>query len=314
MMRKKLVLILLLFGSLCSLYSQEKTQTKPNLPLLKGPYFGQNYPGMIPEIFAPGIVSTEKHEHSFPSFSPDGKQVLWTSIFQDNYTFEFPVKIISSELRNEIWSEPDFFEKIPLSHSYEAFFSPDGERIYFTSTSVEFENESIMGKQDIWYVQKSDTGWMPPKNLGLIINTSNAESKATVTNNLTLYFVGHYEDGGNNYGIYKSELIEGAYQKPELLPENINTEFVDWTPYISPNETYLLFSSLRPGGYGSGDLYISYRNQDNTWSDPINLGKTINSKDNERYPYVSPDGKYLFFVSDRVDIKELNNSKKLKDL
>ncbi len=104
-----------------------------------------------------------------------------------------------------------------------------------------------------------------------------------------------------NYGIFRSVLIDKNYQTPELLPENINTEFVDWTPFIAPDESYLLFSSLRPGGYGSGDLYISYRSTDNTWSDPVNLGSTINGKGNERYPYVSPDGKYLFFVSDKVD-------------
>ncbi len=313
-MCKLVVLISVIFSWHFILFSQERLESSSDLSILTEPYLGQKLPGTIPEIFANGIVSTLRHEHSFPSFSPDGKQVLWNSLFTGNYNFKFPMKIISSKYNNMMWSEPGFFEFIPTSNSGEAFFAPDGSRIYFSSTSNAYENEGSITRQDIWYIEKTETGWNTPKNLGNQINTPNTESQPTVTRDLTLYYVGYYEDGKNNYGIYRSEMLAGQYQKPELLPENINSEFIDWTPFIAPDENYLLFSSFRPEGYGSGDIYISYRNKDNTWTEPINLGSTINEKSNERYPYVSPDGKYLFFVSDKVD-KELldGESNSLKD-
>jgi hypothetical protein len=187
------------------------------------------------------------------------------------------------------------------------FFSPNGERIYFTSTSPNPDLDSTVNQQDIWYIEKTETGWSLPKNIGFPVNTSNIESEPTVTRNLTLYFVGYFEGGKNKYGIYKSELIDGSYQMPELLPKNINTKDLDWTPFVAPDESYLLFSSFREGGFGSGDLYISYKNSDNSWTDPVNLGPKINSAGNERYPYVSPDGKYLFFVSDKADPELLDS-------
>lgn len=46
-----------------------------DFPVLRGPYLGQKPPGLIPEIFAEGVMTTEFHEHSSPAFSPDGKEV-----------------------------------------------------------------------------------------------------------------------------------------------------------------------------------------------------------------------------------------------
>jgi len=90
------------------------------------------------------------------------------------------------------------------------------------------------------------------------------------------------------------------YGKPEPLGSHINSEHVDWCPYVDPDEEFLIFSSNRPGGSGQLDLYISFRRDDDGWGEPVNLGPEINSDDNERFPYMSPDGKYLFFLSKRT--------------
>ena len=84
---------------------------------------------------------------------------------------------------------------------------------------------------------------------------------------------------------------------PLFLNENINLKgYLNWTPFVSPDERYLIFSSHRNGGQGDGDLYICFRKKDLTWTRPINMGETINTRHQERFPYVSPDGKYLFFT------------------
>ena len=82
------------------------------------------------------------------------------------------------------------------------------------------------------------------------------------------------------------------------MPECINSTVVlDWTPYIAPDDSYLIFSSHREGEFGDGDLYISFHDRSaDTWSEPINMGEPINTRVQERFPAVSPDGKYLFFT------------------
>ena len=103
----------------------------------------------------------------------------------------------------------------------------------------------------------------------------------------------------NNYGIYRSKLIRGKYTKPEALPNSINMAggILNWTPFIDPNDSYIIFSSNRAGEFGEGDLYISFHDSSaDTWSEPINMGEPINTGAQERLPGVSPDGRYLFFT------------------
>ena len=77
------------------------------------------------------------------------------------------------------------------------------------------------------------------------------------------------------YGIYRAELINGEYAKPELLPRSINLPpFLNWAPFIAPDESYLLFSSNRTGSLDEyGDLYISRRQADGSWTDPVSSGR-----------------------------------------
>ena len=97
---------------------------------------------------------------------------------------------------------------------------------------------------------------------------------------------------GNNYdGVFL------PYQKPAYMDDKFNAHQTDWTPYIAPDESYFIFCSFRAGGFGSGDLYISFKQKDGSWGKVINMGDKINTPANERFPNVTPDGKYLFFNS-----------------
>ena len=98
-------------------------------------------------------------------------------------------------------------------------------------------------------------------------------------------------------GIYRAIQNSNGYEIPELLPKEINSKFFDWTPYISPDETYLIFSSNRPSSRDNyGDLYISFKDNDNNWSEPINMGNKINTNKQERFPKISENGQILFFT------------------
>ena len=115
----------------------------------------------------------------------------------------------------------------------------------------------------------------------------------------SLYFISPHEDIMGSYDIYFSKWVNGRYTAPENVGAPINGEYWDVYPYVVPDRSYFMFESFRPGGFGSGDLYISYRKKDGTWGKAINMGNRINSSARETFPRVSPDGRFLFFGSDR---------------
>ena len=79
--------------------------------------------------------------------------------------------------------------------------------------------------------------------------------------------------------------------------ESLNTEHHEWDPFIAPDESYLIFCSTRPGGLGRDDLYVSFRGEDDGWSEAVHMGDEINSPRSENRPYVTLDGKYFFYTS-----------------
>ncbi|MBU1011572.1 MAG: hypothetical protein KKG99_01085 [Bacteroidetes bacterium] len=300
-MKKTILIAYLLLVAAITINAQQTDFPYRKLSGLTGPYFGQKPPGMIPEIFAPGIVSTMYHEHSAPSFSPSGKEVFWLSYPQGNYIYRYPKRILYSKEENGCWSIPEFPSFAIGLECSEAFFSYDGEKAFFSAAKrITIDGEDIIDN-DIWITEKTSSDWLDPVNIGDPISSNNFEYQPTVTEDLTLYYMGYLEGVKNNYGIFRSKFLDGKYMKPEALPAPINSEAVDWTPFIARDESYLLWSSTREGGYGNGDIYVSFKDENNNWTAAINLGSNINEKFNERYPSISPDGKYLFFVSDKIN-------------
>lgn len=275
---QKGLLIIILFLTVNLLFGQDFTD-------LYGDYLGQIPPGDTPLVFAPGIVSTDDLEHSAAMFTPDGNEVYWISNqlpgpnSSKGVSFTLTMKRI-----NNRWS-------VPHDTPYLIWIlSTDGSSGYFSS----------LKNKDIWKTEREDDKWSEPKCLNFITQYPELQFAyvSSISRDGTLYFTSFLEGPKNNYGIYRSKLISGKYTKPEVLPNNINmTNVLNWTPFIDPYETYIIFSSDREGQLGEGDLYISYHDiSSDRWSEPINMGNKINTKAQERLPGVSPDGKYLFFT------------------
>ena len=250
---------------------------------LSGEYFGQTPPGATPEVFARGIVSTDANEHSVPSFSPDGNEVFWWANRwpgPDNKEWEFMSMTMRRE--NGRWSAPHV---TPFGQM--VAFAPDGRRAYFGS------------EKDIWVAEKRGDDWSKPKCLGLVTRYPELREvfSPTIARNGALYFMGYAPGPRNDFGVYRAELVNGDYAKPALLPRSINAPvFLNWAPFIAPDESYLLFSSnRRDPDRDDGDLYISRRLASGDWTDPVSLGETVNTPQQEVFPGLSPDGKYLFF-------------------
>ncbi len=271
--------------------TQQVVDTIADFPVLKGDYLGQPLPGKIPVVFAPGIISVDSTvEHGAPTFSPDGNIVLWQSNLRH---IEKKTEIFLNIMRRvkDKWSAPEIspYGGMPA-------FSPDGKKLF--SLPIDTENE-----KGLYYVEKKGESWSEPTSLNLLARYPELKYLygPSVTNNGTLYFFAHAEGLGslNDFGIYRSELINGEYASPELLPPSINAGdgVLNWTPYIAPDESYLLFSSSRcASDTDFGDIFVCFRRPDGSWTEAINLGTSINTARQERFPSISPDGKYLFFT------------------
>jgi Tol biopolymer transport system component len=258
-------------------------------------YLGQPFPGDTAVVFARGIVSTDHLEHSAPAFSPDGNEVFW-SLWRRPEKGE-PQVIMTMRRESGTWSAPAVASFSGKFVDGGPVFSADGRRIYFYSTRP---TPAGTTSDDIWFVEKQDNGWGEPQCLGFVARFPELRhaGQPTIAGNGTLYFMAHAPGPLNDSGIYRAELVNGEYAKPQLLPRSINLPpFLNWTPFIAPDESYLLFSSnQRSPESDAGDLYLTRRLTDGSWTDPVSLGEPVNSGRQERLPMLSPDGKYLFFT------------------
>ncbi len=273
--------------------NEKKTFDINGSPRLAGLYLDLKPPGITPEIFAKGIVSTAHHEHSAPTISPNGKEIYW-SLWEMPRPKNPIQKIYFVELTNHGWTTPQIAPFSGIYSDGSPCFSCDNKRLFFSSRRP-LSGTGPPKDRDIWFIERTDSGWGQPQNLGAPVNTGMGEGAPTLTKDGSLYFSAYYAGVKGNYGIYRSRKINGKYTQPEPLPKTINGSHYDWTPFISLNEDYLIFASGRKGSYGFNDLYISFKKSGENWSEPQNMGPVINDGSQVRFPAVSPDGKYLFF-------------------
>jgi ankyrin repeat protein len=278
--------------------------TEPqHFPEFKGKYLGQKEPGLIPELFAPGIVSSNNIEHGNVAISPDGNEIFWTSSFKASAKAGSvsSFKIWSSSYKNGKWTVPRqvFFTKNEITTDDVPFFSPDGSRIFFMSRRATTSDGKDEAAENYWYVFKKGGKWSSPVLLYDTINTFQIRWQISVSRNGTLYFGATRPDGKGGSDIYRSKLVNGKYSKPEILGTQVNSQAEESTPYVAPDERYIIFAKeSRVDRNFKNGLYISFENNDGSWTSPLYLGDEIN-KGGSSSPFVSPDGKYLFFNNGR---------------
>jgi len=114
----------------------------------------------------------------------------------------------------------------------------------------------------------------------------------------TLYFSAEYNEAGfGRYDIYKVTKTNSGWSLPKNLGQNINTDWWESAPSISPDGQALYFSSNKPGGFGGIDIYVSYKNERGGWKQAVNLGPSINTTGDEQTPFIHADNKTLYFSS-----------------
>jgi dipeptidyl aminopeptidase/acylaminoacyl peptidase len=272
--------------------------SKAEFPVLKGPYLGQEPPGMTPKIFAPGIISTDISE----GCSGWGNNMEYF-IFQRWIKGKSRLYIMNQI--NGVWIEPVLLPFVNKYRVGDFTIAPDGKTIVFASKIFLDEIGPDGEGGNIWIVEKTGTGWTEPKHIGLEINTKHHESYPCLTTNGNLYFFSRRPGGYGDSDLYLSEFIDEKYQTPVNLGPKLNTEYHEWDTYTAPDESYMIYCSMMPGGLGSDDLYVTFKQRDGSWSKPVHMGNKINTDKSENRPYVSPDGKYFFYASTKRGNREI---------
>jgi len=279
---KLFALVTLIFLSACK---TEKSNTEEDVSTTQeNLYLGQKPPGLTPEVFAPGIVSINGRYESTISFSSDLKELYFDAKHEDEAS-----QIYVSKLVNGAWTtiKKASFTKGSKKEEMHPFASPDGKRVYFTAY------DSIFSDEQIWYVNRLENSWSDAIKLNSPVNED------------MVFFPNHSKNGGLYYfNLSKFKTYYAPNKNGELIqPQEVEID-IGHHAFISPNDDYLLVTARnKEENRKDNDIYVYFKNQDGTWSNPINLGTTINSNFSEKTPSISPDGKYLFFGRDERDIQ-----------
>ena len=242
-----------------------------------------------------------------PRLSPDNLSLYFTSNRSDGFgKGDIWVSTRQTSERNPegYWGEPVNLGPIINTEHGEwcPSISSDGLTLFFCSN-----RPGGFGNQDIWVTKREtkDDDWGSPMNLGLPVNSSSDERGVSIADNaLELYFSSGKNPERTRPGGYGLSDIwvstrpskNDPWGEPVNLGPVVNSSNYEAKPCISPDGLLLFFDSVRPGGYGTGDLYMTRRaTLSDPWETPVNLGPIINSPDYEEYPSISFDGKILLF-------------------
>lgn len=247
---------------------------------LTGSYLDQVPPGVTPEIFAPGIVSTGMSESAI-AVTPDGKEIFYSVLAGNSET------IITTRYENGGWTAP---EVAPFSGKYLDGFPaihPDGSKLFFHSYRPLEKGSQISDVVNIWYVVKEGAGWSEPRPVGPPVNGDGFVCCPSVTRTGTLYYSKKTKDGGER--IYRSRFVNGKYMEPEELPRQVNRDKEQYHAVISHDESYLILPR--------DNYLVSFRDEQDRWSDLIPLGDAVNKMRSGGCPSLSSDGEYFFFTA-----------------
>ena len=251
-----------------------------------GPYLGQPFPGFVPEPFAAEILPAMTPSITFTS---DGLECFYTYWEPGFASILFTTKDIGSS-----WQDPDTASfSVPYDDS--PYLTPDGNQIFFIAYRLIPGSPYI--NRHLWYTDRFGSGWWDPAVMDsplmehFIVSVS-----ASANGNLYLGMADN-----NEPGIFISRYINGYYQEPEKLSDSINYLPRPLRPYVAADESYIVFdASESQDPLSQRDIYISYRNPDQTWTKAVAFNGAVNTDADEVVSFISRDNRFLFFARNGV--------------
>jgi len=245
------------------------------------------------QLFAPGNINTHMNERD-AALSPDDEMFFFTvQLTRQHSAICYSTKLTGKWIRPRV---------APFSGKYmdlEPVFHPDG-RLFFVS------DRPLPGKEEkndynIWFVSPNADGWSEPIPLDSIVNSPGNEFYPSFTTSGDLYFTATLPGGKGTEDLWMSKFENGSFRQPENLGDSINTPDYEYNSFVSPDGSFILFTTHGWGeGYGSGDIYISFKDENGVWHSPKNMGDKINTEAFEFCPSLSPNGKTLFFTRSTI--------------
>lgn len=252
---------------------------------LAGINYPQPVPDTIPLVFLPDIVSTDTLDFN-STFSVDGKTFYFSRSHNRKYV------IYETTWKDNKWQEPVISPLFDTSYANTDPFVAADRALYFISNRPKDKNDTT-ADYDIYRLVKHPNGYSAPENLRGV-NSDSTEYYVSVSQSGNMYFS---SDRDGNLDLYMSRKTPNGYEQPINLGNIINTTYTEHDPLIAPDESFLIYTSDRPGGLGEADLYISHK-VNGQWQQPVAMGYGINTNRYEYCPYLTPDGKYFFFSSE----------------
>jgi tetratricopeptide (TPR) repeat protein len=188
---------------------------------------------------------------------------------------------------------------------YTPCITADGKFLVFTSRRSDTKGGEIDKKgdykffEDIYYSTYDDAAgkWSDSEPLPGDVNTNTYDAVLSVFPDGSGVYV--YKNTVTTTGeifFSKRSVSENKWYAAERMPRPINTSYFESSVSMTADGNTLYFISERPEGLGQGDIYVSYKKGDK-WSNPKNLGKVINTEDDEKFVFIHPNGKTLYFAS-----------------
>ncbi len=245
----------------------------------------------------------------FPALSADNKYLLFTRSLEDKSTFSgYNEDFYISKYDGNNWmgAKPLIGINSPNNEGAPTL-SPNGQFLIFTSCEDPYEGYGQgrigLGSCDLFYAYNIGGKWTNPKNINAPVNTQHWETQPSFSSDgKTLYFIRGLKTRGGikNQDIYTSELSEsGVWSTPQKLSDVVNTNGREESVFIHPDGKTLYFSSDGHPGMGGLDIFMTQKQEDGSWSTPVNLGYPINTFNDENSFLVDAEGKFAYFASNR---------------
>jgi len=210
----------------------------------------------------------------------------------------YDVAIVDNQIQNtrnalELRKNPVFLDLKNLGGTINTRFSDFNPVVSGDESTIVYTQQTQFQPQ-VFYSKKVNGRWTTPVNMSFALGAEDLSTASLSYDGKTLYLYKLDEYDGN---VYVSRWQDDQWSRIEKLNENINTKFWESHACESKDGKKLYFTSNRKGGFGGLDIYVSSRDSAGQWGPPTNLGDKINSPYNEETPFISEDGKTLYFSS-----------------
>lgn len=238
-------------------------------------------------ILGEGVVSTQAPEFG-ASLTPDGRTLYFNRASGDRQE----LRIMVAHRTEAGWSEPRVASFSGTHRDLDAFVAPDGDRVWFNSDRPPPKDGSR--GFDIWYVERTRSGWGPAVNPPLPLNSDSLEIFVSANREGVLYFTSSRAGPLQVYRAAPEAASDGRWSRPEPLV--FGSLRGAGNPLVGPDGGFLVLTA--PGPDGSTDLFVTCRREDG-WSEPIHLPRPINSSYMDFAPGLDPADGSLLFTSER---------------